>query len=94
MVQGLHSVVQTKEVGGQPDFFQTVSLTSLYQQIPFSGKLSTITFVNDSSTDQLEISFDGATLAGSVRPGETLRLNVDQKTSVWVRGLTLSITEW
>lgn len=86
MVKGLHTVVQTKEVGGNPDFYEAVSLTALYQQIPFDGRLSTMTLVNDSPTDALEFSFDGATLAGVVKPGESLVLHMDQKDSVWLRG--------
>lgn len=82
----LNHRVQTVEVGGQPDYYQEIILTSLFVQFAFSGLLSTITVVNDSPTDQVEISFDGATIQGSVRPGETLKLNVDQKSSVWIRG--------
>lgn len=82
----LNHRVQTTEVGGQPDYYQDITLTSLFVQYAFSGFLSTITVVNDSPTDQVEISFDGATIQGSVRPGETLKLNVDQKASVWIRG--------
>jgi hypothetical protein len=86
MGRGLHSVIWTKEVGGNPDFYQEVTLTALYQQVPFDGRLSTITMANDSPTDDLEFSYDGATLAGVVKPGESLVLHVDQKDSIWIRG--------
>jgi hypothetical protein len=78
--------VHTTEIGGNPDYYQEITLTSLFVQYAFSGLLSTITLVNDSPTDQAELSFDGATIQGSVRPGESLVLHVDQKSSVWVRG--------
>jgi hypothetical protein len=78
--------VHTTEIGGNPDYYQEVTLTSLFVQYAFSGLLSTITLVNDSTTDQAELSFDGATIQGSIRPGESLVLHVDQKSSVWVRG--------
>ena len=86
MGMGLQRVVHTKEVGGNPDFYEQVSLTALYQQVAFDGRLSTITMVNDSTTDELEFSFDGATLAGVVKPGESMVIHVDQKSSIWVRG--------
>jgi hypothetical protein len=78
--------VHTTEIGGNPDYFQEITSTNLFVQYAFSGLLSTITIVNDSSTDQVELSFDGATLQGSVKPGESLVLHVDQKSSVWLRG--------
>ena len=82
----LNQRVHTTEIGGNPDYYQEITLTSLFVQFAFSGLLSTITVANDSPTDQVEISFDGATIQGSVRPGETLKLHVDQKSSFWVRG--------
>jgi len=78
--------VHTTEIGGNPDYYQEPTLTTLFVQYAFSGLLSTITIVNDSTTDQVEISFDGATIQGSVKPGESLVLHVDQKSSVWIRG--------
>jgi len=81
----MRAVQHTKEVGDF-DYFNTYTLTNLYVEQVFGEHISTINITNDSTTDTVQFSFDGATLAGEVKPGESLRLNVDQKYSVYVKG--------
>ena len=81
----MRAVQHTKEIGDF-DYFNTYTLTNLYVEQVFGEHISTINITNDSTTDTVQFSFDGATLAGEVKPGESLKLNVDQKYSVYVKG--------
>jgi len=81
----MRATQRTREVG-DVDYYNAYTLTNLYVEQSFGEHISTINLTNDSTTDTVQFSFDGATLAGEVKPGESLRLNVDQKTSVYVKG--------
>lgn len=74
-----------KEVGDH-DFYNSVTLTTLYVEVVFGGQVSTINLTNDSTTDTAQFSFDGATLQGEVKPGESVKVNVHQRPSIFVRG--------
>jgi len=75
----------TKEIGDF-DFYSSITLTTLYVEQVFGEHISTINLTNDSTTDTAQFSFDGATLQGEVKPGESLELRVNQKASVFVKG--------
>ena len=81
------SVLQhTKETGGNPDYYDEYTLTNLYVEKVFGGYLSTINITNDSTTETTSFSYDGATLAGEVKPGESVTINVDQRSSIYIKG--------
>ncbi|GAF92577.1 unnamed protein product [marine sediment metagenome] len=75
----------TKEVGDY-EYYNPYTLTTLYVEQVFGAKISTINLTNDSTTDTAQYSFDGATLHGEVGPGESVKVNVDQKSSIYVKG--------
>jgi len=81
----MRAVQHTKEIGDY-DYYNEYTLTNLYVEQVFGGHLSTINLTNDSTTDAVQFSFDGATLAGKIKPGESVTINVDQKTSIYVKG--------
>lgn len=81
----MRAVQHTKEIGDF-DYYNAYTLTNLYVEQTFGENISTINLTNDSTTDTAQFSFDGATLAGEVKPGESLRINVDQKASIYVKG--------
>ena len=81
----MRAVQHTKEIGDF-DYYEEYTLTNLYVERTFGEHISTINLTNDSSTDTAQFSWDGATLAGEVKPKESLRLNVDQKSSVYIKG--------
>jgi hypothetical protein len=81
----MRATQHTKEIGDF-DYYLSYTLTNLYVEQTFGGLLSTLNIVNGSTTDTAQFSWDGATLAGEVQPGESVKLNVDQKTSVYVKG--------
>lgn len=75
----------TKEVGDY-QYYDAYTLTNLYVEQVFGGRISTINLTNDSTTDTAQYSFDGVTLHGEVKPGESVKVNVDQKPSIYVKG--------
>ena len=81
----MRQVQYTKEIGDY-DYYNAYTLTTLYVEQVFGGHISTINLTNDSTTDEAQFSFDGATLSGSVGPGESVVINVKQKASIFVRG--------
>ena len=78
----------TKETGGNPDFYQEYTTTNMYVERSFSGALHTISIKNDSTTDPVQVSFDGATLESDVKVGEFLKINVSGKDSVYIKATT------
>lgn len=74
--------------GGAVHFYENYETTSLYVQKNFGSFLNTLVVANDSTSDTVFISFDGATLAGEVYPKESMELNVSDKSCVYLRGKT------
>lgn len=73
-------------VGGAVLFFEEYTTTNLYVEKAFGGCVNTITVSNDSSTDTISLSFDAATLAADIKPGETLTIHTQTNESVYVKG--------
>ena len=73
-------------VGGAAHFYEDYELTNLYVQRLLGGNVNTITITNDSATDTAQISWDGATLEGDIKPGESMTFNCNTKTSVYLKG--------
>jgi len=81
-------VIQTKEVGGNPDYYSNPTTTTLYVLKSFSGLISSLCIKNDSTTDTVQFSWDGATLAGDVKPSETIEIKTDQRTGIYIKATT------
>ena len=81
----MRATQHTKEIGDY-EYYNPYSLTTLYVEHTFGERISTINLTNDSSTDTAQYSFDGATLHGEVGPGESVKINVNQKSSIYVKG--------
>ena len=73
-------------VSGGVNYYDNYTTTNLYVEKTFSAFLNTLVVANDSSTDTVAISFDGATLKGEIRPKESMELNVSDKNSIFIRG--------
>jgi len=80
-----NQVIQTKEVGGNPDYYLSTTTTTLYALKSFGGLLSTVSLKNDHATDPIQFSWDGATLAGDVKAGESVKIHIDQRTGIYVK---------
>ena len=72
--------------GGPLQYYLNYTTTNAYVESVFGGNVHTITLTNDSATDTVSISFDGATLVGELQAGESLTLHTKSRTSVYLRG--------
>ncbi len=72
--------------GGAISFYSEITTTNLYVETVFGSNMNTITVTNDSSTDPIQLSYDGATLEAEVKPGESLTMNSHSRSSVRVKG--------
>lgn len=72
--------------GGPVKYFETYATTNLYVERPFGGPCKTVTVSNDSSSDTVSLSYDGATIDGRLKSGESVTLNVQNKTGLYVKG--------
>ncbi len=73
--------------GGPISFYENYTTTNLYVTRVFGGNVNTITVSNDSATDTVNISYDGATLEAELLAGESITLDVSSKTSVDIKGV-------
>jgi hypothetical protein len=80
----------SKEVtitGGAVSFYDKYQTTNVLAERVFGGDIKTITVSNDSTTDGVILSFNGAAYAGELNPGESITLNTKSRTGVYVRGV-------
>ncbi len=70
---------------GGVHFYEDYHCTNLYVERLLGGGVNTITITNDSSTDTAQISWDGATLEGDIKAGESMTFNCGTKTSVYLK---------
>ena len=77
-----------KMAGGPISFYEEYTTTSLYVERVFGGGVNSININNDSTTDTVSVSFDGATVEAELKPGESLTLNTATKNSIYIRGAT------
>lgn len=73
-------------VGGNVNFYEDYTATNLYVERVFGGTIGSLTISNDSDTDVITASFDGATVEAELNAGESLTLNVAGRTSVHIKG--------
>jgi len=74
-------------VGGPISFYEEYTTTNLYVERVFGGGVNSITITNDSTTDTVSASFDGATVEAELKPGESLTLNTATKNSIYIKGV-------
>jgi hypothetical protein len=75
-------------VGGATNFYEDYTTTNLYVERVFGGTINSITLSNDSGSDVVSASFDGATVEAELNAGESLTLNVKGRTSIYIKGAT------
>lgn len=73
--------------GGPASYYDEYTTTSLFVEIPFDAQINTLTLTNDSLTDTVQVVYDGATLEGDLKAGESLTLNVTSKASIYIKGI-------
>ncbi len=75
-----------KIIGGPIHFYEEYTTTTLYSERPLGGACNSLTVTNDSATDTISLSFDGATLEADLKAGESITLNTQDKSKVYVKG--------
>jgi hypothetical protein len=73
--------------GGPVSFYEKYQTTTLYVQKSFGDSVNTITVSNDSTTDTVYLSYDGATVDGDLTTGESVTLNSKGKNSIYISAL-------
>ena len=77
-----------KIVGGPISFYEDYTTTIAYVERPFGGACNSITVTNDSATDTISLSFNGATVEADLKAGESLTLNTQDRLSIYIIGAT------
>jgi len=75
-----------KVVAGDVNFYEEYTTTNLYAERVIGGKINTLTITNDSATDVISVSFDGATLETELKAGESITLHTSSISSVYIKG--------
>ena len=75
-----------KIIGGPVSFYEEYITTNAYVERSFGGACNSITVTNDSATDTISLSFNGATLEADLKAGESLTLNTQDRSSVYIIG--------
>lgn len=73
-------------IGGPISFYEEYTTTTLYSARALGGACNSLTVTNDSATDTISLSYDGATLEADLKAGESLTLNTTDKSTVYVKG--------
>jgi len=79
---------RVKLTGGPLSFYEEYTTTTLYVERTFGGNVNSITISNDSTTDDVQVSYDGSTLEGAIKSEETMTFNVSTKSSVYIKATT------
>jgi hypothetical protein len=81
------SFKQPVVVSGGPveDYFSGTTTNSYVEKV-FGNGMDFIELTNESTTDSVQWSFNGATLEGNLLPGETMGINVSSKRHVYIKG--------
>jgi len=77
---------RVKSVGDVYEFYNTGTTTNAYVQTTFPAKVDCLTISNDSATDPIQYSYDGAILEGNLLANENITVYVKSKGSIWLKG--------
>lgn len=83
---GFSEVKRVEVVGAIGNFYAEGTTTTMYVNKPFNQNVNSINIANDSRSDSLQFSFDAATRAGNLLPGESVSVNTRNKNSVYIKG--------
>ena len=72
--------------GGAASFFDEFTATNLFVERLFGDGVRTITVSNDSTSDEIFLSYDGASVDGALKAGESITLNTSYRTGIYIRG--------
>lgn len=72
-------------VGGPLLYYNDYHTTNAYVELVFGAAVNTLKVANDSTTDTMTLSWNGSTVIIDLFTGESITVNTDGKTSVYVR---------
>jgi hypothetical protein len=72
--------------GGPVTYYTEYTTTNLYVEKSFGRTLTRVTITNDSATDTVQFSYDGATLEGDLKSNESITVHLGGKTGVYIKG--------
>uniref|UniRef100_A0A6M3LM81 Uncharacterized protein n=1 Tax=viral metagenome TaxID=1070528 RepID=A0A6M3LM81_9ZZZZ len=78
---------EVRIVGGPISFYEKYQCTNLYVERSFGGGANSLTITNDSTTDTVFVSFDGAIIEAELYASESITLNVAGRNSLYVCGI-------
>jgi hypothetical protein len=73
--------------GGPINFYSNTTMTNAYVAQALGGTVNTIVIANDSTTDTVRVSYDGSTLSAGLLPSESIEMNIQGITSIYLRGV-------
>lgn len=75
-------------VVGVMSFYEKYEATNLYVERSFDGDASTITISNESASDTVQVSYDGATLEAELEAEESITLRHAGTSSIYIKATT------
>lgn len=66
-------------------YYDDYTTTNAYVEKAFGFPAREVQLVNDSTTDTAQASWDGATLIGDLKPGESINLFPDGYLSIYIK---------
>lgn len=78
--------IHMRRVSGPTLYYVEATMTTLYAATTFGTNALSVTVTNDSTTDTVQLSWDGATLIADVQPGETLEMATRTRSSIYAKG--------
>ena len=86
MSQFQGNVVRTG--AGAVSYYVEYECTNIYDEKAFGAEMHNITVSNDSDADPVQVSYDGATLEGEIKAGETMSFTTKGRSSIFVKADT------
>lgn len=81
-----YGAAKVRMSGGAVSYYTEYTTTNLYVEKTFGGDINTLVIKNDDNSDAVQISYDGSTLEGNIKAGESLTLNTSTRSSVYIKG--------
>jgi len=85
MGNAFQSTKKVMEIVRGKHFYKEYDLTVLYYQFQFGFPATKIYVVNDSDNYTAQVSFNGTSLNGELKPHEDITLYADDATSIYAR---------
>lgn len=79
--------VKSRVVGSNEKYFNSGLATTVFAFLPVGSNMNTIIISNDSSTDTIQYSFNGASIDGILQPKEHITVNVKDVDGIYIKSL-------